>query len=137
MRENATAFSQYFQGILMERADQQSGMVTGGIYDTALDMVYDLNEAHLNRKIAKSQIGDLGTVDITDPANIEHWVAANPDTPFAQVWLLNTEFINDLAGVFQLRDEHDDYEWIYPQEATNYSLGKIYTQAIQSAFKEK
>ena len=38
LRENATAFSQYFQGILMERADQQSGMVTGGIYDTALDL---------------------------------------------------------------------------------------------------
>ena len=45
--------------------------------------------------------------------------------------------INDWAGDFQLSDEHDDYEWIYPQEATNYSLGKIYTQAIQSAFKEK
>ena len=45
--------------------------------------------------------------------------------------------INDWSGGFRLSDEHDNYEWIYPQEVTNYKLGKMYSKAIQAAFKEE
>jgi len=44
--------------------------------------------------------------------------------------------IQDWEGNFKLSDEHQDYEWIIPEEATNYNLGKMYLSAIEQAFKE-
>ena len=45
--------------------------------------------------------------------------------------------IQDWDGSFKLSDEHDNYEWIYPQEATNYSIGNMYTNAIIQAFRKE
>ena len=45
--------------------------------------------------------------------------------------------IQDWDGSFKLSDEHDDYEWIYPQAVTNYSIGNMYTNAIIQAFRKE
>ena len=45
--------------------------------------------------------------------------------------------IQDWDGSFKLSDEHDNYEWIYPQEVTNYSIGNMYTNAIIQAFRKE
>ena len=57
-------------------------------------------------------------------------------------WFLlsgNTRFfiVQDWEGSFRLSDEHSNYEWIYPEEATNYNLGKMYTNAINQAFTKE
>ena len=57
-------------------------------------------------------------------------------------WFLlsgNTRFfiVQDWEGSFRLSDEHSNYEWIYPEEATNYNLGKMYTNAISQAFTKE
>ena len=43
--------------------------------------------------------------------------------------------IQDWDGTFRLSDEHDDYEWVYPKEVTNYNIGKMYTKAVMEAFR--
>ena len=65
----------------------------------------------------------------------------NLNLPHIPKWFMlsgHTRFyvINDWTGELQLSHEHDDYEWIYPQEVTNYKLGKMYSKAIQAAFEE-
>ena len=45
--------------------------------------------------------------------------------------------VQDWGGSFQLSDEHEDYEWISPKEATNYNIGKVYTNAIVQAFRRE
>ena len=45
--------------------------------------------------------------------------------------------IQDWDGTFKLSDEHDNYEWIYPQEVTNYNIGKMYTNAVTQAFRKE
>ena len=43
--------------------------------------------------------------------------------------------IQDWNGTLKLSDEHDDYEWVYPKEVTNYNIGKMYTKAVMEAFR--
>jgi 8-oxo-dGTP pyrophosphatase MutT (NUDIX family) len=55
-------------------------------------------------------------------------------------WFLlskNTRFfiLPDWNGKFSLSDEHEDYEWISPEEAKDYNLGKMYINAIRMAFE--
>ena len=45
--------------------------------------------------------------------------------------------IQDWDGTFKLSGEHEDYEWIYPQEVTNYNIGKMYTNAVTQAFRKE
>ena len=62
------------------------------------------------------------------PLHVPNWFLLTGHTRFF--------IIQDWQGKFKLSDEHQDYEWIEPSEATNYSLGKMYTHAIRQAFKE-
>ena len=62
-------------------------------------------------------------------SHVPNWFALSGYTRFYMVY--------DWAGELKLSHEHDDYEWIYPEEATNYNLGKMYTQAIQDAFRKE
>tara|TARA_Y100001938_G_C7991932_1_gene379964 strand:- start:353 stop:811 length:459 start_codon:yes stop_codon:yes gene_type:complete len=62
-----------------------------------------------------------------DPLHIPNWFLLDNSTRFF--------IIQDWGGSFQLSDEHSDYEWIYPSEVTNYNIGKMYTNAINQAFK--
>jgi len=43
--------------------------------------------------------------------------------------------VQDWTGSFRLSDEHEDYEWIDPSEASQYNLGKMYINAIKVAFE--
>ena len=63
------------------------------------------------------------------PLHVPNWFLLTGHTRFI--------IIQDWQGKFKLSDEHQDYEWIEPSEATNYSLGKMYTHAIQQAFKDE
>tara|TARA_R110002110_G_scaffold336172_1_gene546794 strand:+ start:336 stop:779 length:444 start_codon:yes stop_codon:yes gene_type:complete len=72
--------------------------------------------------------------EVNEEANLEllhvpQWFMLDKNTRFY--------FIQDWEGSLQLGDEHDDYEWIYPPEATNYNLGKMYTNAINQAFRKE
>ena len=64
-----------------------------------------------------------------NPLHIPDWFLLSGYTRFF--------IIQDWEGYFQLSDEHEDYEWIYPSEATNYNLGKMYTNAITQAFRKE
>ena len=55
-------------------------------------------------------------------------------------WFMLSEYtrffvIQDWNGTLKLSDEHDDYEWVYPKEVTNYNIGKMYTKAVMEAFR--
>ena len=63
------------------------------------------------------------------PLHVPDWFLLSSYTRFF--------IIQDWEGSFQLSDEHEDYEWIYPQEATNYNIGKMYTNAINQAFAKE
>ena len=62
------------------------------------------------------------------PMHVPNWFLLTGHTRFF--------IIQDWKGSFKLSDEHQDYEWIEPTEATNYKLGKMYINAIEQAFKE-
>ena len=64
-----------------------------------------------------------------NPLHVPNWFLLTGQTRFF--------IIQDWEGYFQLSDEHEDYEWIYPSEATNYNLGKMYTNAITQAFRKE
>jgi len=61
------------------------------------------------------------------PLHVPNWFLLTGHTRFF--------VIQDWGGDLQLSSEHQDYEWINPEEATNYSLGKIYINSIEQAFK--
>ena len=72
--------------------------------------------------------------EVEEETNIEllhvpHWFMLAKNT--------RCYFVLDWQGSLQLSDEHDDFEWIEPKEATNYNLGKMYTNAIKQAFSKE
>ena len=64
-----------------------------------------------------------------NPLHVPDWFVLSGHTRFF--------IIQDWEGKFKLSDEHQDYEWIEPAEATNYNLGRVYTHAIEQAFKDE
>ena len=40
------------------------------------------------------------------------------------------------AASLRLSDEHKDYEWVYPEEVSNYNVGESYETGIKEALKE-
>ena len=61
------------------------------------------------------------------PLIVPNWYLLSKSTRFF--------VIQDWTGKFRLSDEHEDYEWIEPQEADQYDLGKMYINAINVAFE--
>ena len=63
-----------------------------------------------------------------NPMHVPNWFLLTGHTRFF--------IIQDWKGTFKLSDEHNDYEWVEPTDATNYNLGRMYLSAIRQAFKE-
>lgn len=62
----------------------------------------------------------------------------NLTIPRAPDWFMldnNTRFylIKEWSGQIALSNEHVDYKWVEPKEASNYDIGKRYLKAIKEA----
>ncbi len=64
-----------------------------------------------------------------EPSTVPGWFLLDKSTRFF--------LLRDWTGKLSLSDEHGDYEWIYPDEAKNYNLGKVYLSAIDAVFNKE
>ena len=53
------------------------------------------------------------------------WYMLDKDTRFY--------LLREWSGEIMLSDEHSEYKWIEPEEASNYNIGKRYLKAIKEA----
>ena len=61
------------------------------------------------------------------PLHVPRWFLLTGHTRFF--------LVQDWEGSFRLSSEHQDYEWISPEDITNYNLGTMYSNAVEQAFK--